>query len=164
MTSKEENTQKAVSSNSQKENREKPIAKKAKKPSDSYTGVNYPQSVFSGVRKTVGFKCDSGLYEEFKRVAQAKMGSVCKPLEAFEIAVLALNKEQVNFGTTVNIENLNILRELRTRRKGVADKCGFAKCDNPAITEGIWQDKKVFPLCVEHLLEAINNPKNWRLS
>jgi hypothetical protein len=71
---------------------------------DSSTGVNYPQSVFSGIRKTVGFKCDTGLHAEFKRVAQAKMGSVCKPLEAFEIAFLALNKEQVNFGTTVHIE------------------------------------------------------------
>ena len=137
---------------------------KDKKLTDSYIGVNYPQSVFSGVRKTVGFKCDSGLHEEFKRVAQAKMGSICKPLEAFEIAVLALNKEHVNFGTTVNIENLNILRELRTRRKGVADKCGYAKCDNPAIAEGIWQNKKVFPLCAKHLIEAIGDPKNWRIS
>jgi hypothetical protein len=130
----------------------------------SSTGVNYPQSVFSGIRKTVGFKCDTGLHKEFKRVAQAKMGSVCKPLEAFEIAFLALNKEQVNFGTTVHIENLNILRELCTRRKGVAFKCGYAKCDNPAIAEGIWQNKKIFPLCAKHLLEAINNPKNWRLT
>ena len=129
-------------------------AKKAKTLSDSYTGVNYPQSVFTGVRKTVGFKCDTGLHEEFKRVAQAKMGSVCKPLEAFEIAVLALNKEQVNFGTTVRIENLNIMRELRTRRKGVVDKCGYVKCDNPAIAEAIWQNKKVFPLCAKHLVEA----------
>jgi hypothetical protein len=152
------------SSTAEENNAEETKAAKTKKHNDSCTGVNYPQRVFSGVRKTVGFKCDSGLHEEFKRVAQAKMGSVCKPLEAFEIAVLALNKKQVNFGTTVHIENLNILRELRTRRKGVADKCGFAKCDNPAISEGIWRDKKVFPLCAMHLLEAINNPKDWRLS
>jgi hypothetical protein len=71
---------------------------------DGYTGVNYPQSVFSGIRKTVGFKCDTGLHREFKRVSQAKMGSVCRPLECFEIAFLALIKEQVNFGTTVHIE------------------------------------------------------------
>ncbi len=121
---------------------------------DSSTGVNYPQSVFSGIRKTVGFKCDSGLHEEFKRVAQAKFGSICKPMEAFEIAVLALNKEQVNFGTTVHIENLNVIREMRTRRKGVVDKCGFAKCDEPAIAEAIWKEKKIFPLCAKHLVEA----------
>ena len=143
---------------------EKNKSKNTVTPSDSCTEVNYPESVFSGVRKTVGFKCDSGLHKEFKRVAEAKFGSVCKPMEAFEIAVLALNKEQVNFGTTVHIENLNILRELRTRRKGVVDKCGYVKCDNPAITEGIWQDKKVFPLCAKHLIEALGDPKNWRFS
>jgi hypothetical protein len=130
---------------------------------DSYTPVNYPESVFSGKRKTVGFKCDIGLHAEFKRVAQAKFGSICKPLEAFEIAVLALNKEQVNFGTTVHIENLNIMRELRTRRKAVANKCGFVKCDEPAIGEGIWNEQKILPLCAKHLIEAKNNPKMWRL-
>jgi hypothetical protein len=130
---------------------------------ESYTRVNYPENVFSGVRKTVGFKCDTGLHSEFKRIAQAKFGSICKPLEAFEIAVLALNKEQVNFGTTVHIENLNIMRELRTRRKGVTDKCGFAKCDESAIAEGIWKEKKIFPLCAKHLITAKNDPKSWRL-
>lgn len=131
--------------------------------SDSSTGVNYPQSVFSGIRKTVGFKCDTGLHTEFKRVAQAKMGSVCHPLEIFEIAFLALNKEEVNFGTTVTIENLNVMRDLRTRRKGIADKCGFKNCNSPAIVEGIWLDKKIFPLCGKHLLQAKKDPKNWRI-
>ena len=130
---------------------------------DSYTQVNYPESVFSGKRKTVGFKCDTGLHSEFKRVAQAKFGSICKPLEAFEIAVLALNKEQVNFGTTVHIENLNVFRELRTRRKGAVDKCGFAKCDEPAIAEAIWKEQKILPLCAKHLMEAKHDPKSWRL-
>jgi hypothetical protein len=130
---------------------------------DSSTGVNYPQSVFSGIRKTVGFKCDTGLHTEFKRVAQAKMGSVCHPLEVFEIAFLALNKEQVNFGTTVHIENLNVMRDLRTRRKMVVDKCGFKDCTSPAIAEAIWRDKKIFPLCGKHLLEAKEDPKTWRV-
>ncbi len=125
--------------------------------------VNYPQSVFSGKRKTVGFKCDSGLHEEFKRVAQAKFGSICKPLEVFEIAILALNKEQANFGTTVHIENLNVIREIRTRRKGAVDKCGYEICDEPAIAEGIWREKKLFPLCAKHFLEAKKDSKNWRL-
>lgn len=132
-------------------------------PDDDPTGVNYPQSVFSGTRKTVGFKCDTGLHSEFKKVAQAKMGSVCHPLECFEIAFLALNKEQVNFGTTVRIENLNVMRELRTRRKLVADKCGFKNCINAAIAEAIWRDKKIFPLCGKHLLEALKDPKTWRI-
>ena len=107
------------------------------KKDDSSTGVNYPQSVFSGVRKTVGFKCDTGLYSAFKSAAQAYFGSVCRPLEIFMLAVLALNKEQVNFGKTVVIEHLNIERNLRERRslaveadevKPVEVKPDVAKC------------------------------------
>lgn len=130
---------------------------------DSVTTVNYPQSVFSGVRKTVGFKCDTGLYAAFKPVAKHYFGSVCKPLECFMIAVLALQKEHINFGTTVVIQNLNITRDLRTRRKLVADKCGFKNCNNPAVAEAIWNDKKIFPLCEKHLLKAKKDAKNWRL-
>jgi len=39
-----------------------------------------PQNVFSGVRKPVGFRCDTGLYSAFKPVAKAYFGSVCRPL------------------------------------------------------------------------------------
>jgi hypothetical protein len=162
MNSRDEHAEDS-SPNEQEKNTEKPTTKKTKEPFDSCTGVNYPQNVFSGIRKTVGFKCDTGLHEEFKRLAQAKMGSICKPLEVFEIAFLALNKGEVNFGTTVHIENLNVMREIRTRRKGVANKCDFAKCDEPAIAEGIWQEKKLFKLCAKHLLDAKSSPKNWRL-
>jgi hypothetical protein len=119
--------------------------------------------VFSGKRKTVGFKLDSGLYSAFKPVAKHHFGSTCKPIECFMIAVLALQKEQVNFGKTVHIENLNVMRELRTRRKGVADKCGFVKCDGAAVAEGVWQEKKLFKLCAKHLLEALSKPKDWRV-
>jgi hypothetical protein len=155
-----------VEDEAQKEKEKKGVKKQevTNSKDDSCTQVNYPESVFTGVRKTVGFKCDTGLHGEFKRVAQAKFGSICKPLEAFEIAVLALNKEQVNFGTTVHIENLNVFRELRTRRKGVVDKCGFAKCDEPAIAEAIWKEQKIFPLCIKHLMEAREDPKSWRLT
>lgn len=132
-------------------------------PNDSSTGVNYPQNVFSGVRKTKGFKCDTGLYAAFKPVAEAYFGSVCRPLECFMLAVLALQKERVNFGTTITIQNLNITRDLRTRRKIVVDKCGIKDCNNPAIAESIWRDKKIFPLCQKHLLEAKNDPKTWRI-
>jgi hypothetical protein len=130
---------------------------------DSSTEVNYPQNVFSGVRKTKGFKCDTGLYAAFKPVAEAYFGSVCKPLECFMLAVLALQKERVNFGTTVTIQNLNITRDLRTRRKIVVDKCGFKDCINPAVAEAIWRDKKIFPLCEKHLQEAKEDSKTWRI-
>jgi hypothetical protein len=89
---------------------------------DSSTKVNYPQNVLSGVRKTFGFKCDTGLAEAFKPVAKRYFGSVCRPLECFMLAVLGLQKEQVNFGQTVRIENLHIERNLRSRRKLVVEE------------------------------------------
>jgi hypothetical protein len=130
---------------------------------DSSTGVNYPQSVFTGVRKTVGFKCDTGLYSAFKPVAKAYFGSICRPLECFMIAVLALKKEQVNFGQTVRIESLNIERNLRPRRNLPADMCGFRGCNEPAIASGIWQNTKTFRLCEKHLKQAETDSKNWRI-
>jgi len=110
----------------------------------SSTEVNYPQNVLSGVRKTFGFKCDTGLKKAFKPVAKHYFGSVCRPLECFMIAVLAIQKEQVNFGETVRIENLHIERNLRSRRRLVIDeeitvteviehKCDFCR-KNPAET------------------------------
>ena len=88
----------------------------------SSTKVNYPQNVLSGIRKTFGFKCDTGLKEAFKPVAKQYFGSICRPLECFMLAVLAIQKEQVNFGQTVKIENLHIERNLRSRRRMVVDE------------------------------------------
>ena len=133
-------------------------------PDDSATEVNYPQNVFTGIRKTKGFKCDTGLYEEFKRVAKAKMGSVCRPLECFMVAFLALKKERVNFGETIRIENLNVERNLRPRRKLVVDVCGFKGCKEPAVAVGLWRNKKQVLLCKKHLCEAKNDPKNWKVT
>jgi hypothetical protein len=131
--------------------------------SDSFTGVNYPQNVFSGVRKPVGFRCDSGLYSAFKPVAKAYFGSVCRPLECFMIAVLALQKEQVNFGQTIVIDRINIERNLRPRRKLDVDMCGFRECKEPAVASGVWRNSKSFRLCEKHLQQAKADPKNWRV-
>jgi hypothetical protein len=130
---------------------------------DSSTGVNYPQSVFSGVRKTVGFKCDTGLYSAFKPVAKAYFGSICRPLECFMVAVLALEKEHVNFGKTVTIDHLNIERNLRPRRYMTAEMCDFRGCKEPAVAKGIWQNKKTYCLCEQHLQQAKSDAQNWRL-
>lgn len=131
--------------------------------SNSSTGVNYPQSVLSGVRKTFGFKCDTGLAEAFKPVAKRYFGSICRPLECFMIAVLALQKEQVNFGETITIENLNVERNLRPRRRLVVDVCGFRGCNEPAVAVGVWREKQKLPLCEGHLLEAEGKPGEWEI-
>jgi hypothetical protein len=118
--------------------------------------------VFTGVRKTVGFKCDTGLYAAFKPVATAYFGSVCRPLECFMLAVLALQKERVNFGETVRIERLNIERNLRSRRSLVVDTCSFKGCKEPAVAVGIWRNKS-YRLCELHLQQAKSDSSNWRL-
>jgi hypothetical protein len=130
---------------------------------DSSTGVNYPQSVFSSIRKPVGFRCDTGLYSAFKPVAKAYFGSICRPLECFMIAVLTLQKEQVNFGKTVVIDQLSIERNLRPRRNLPVDMCGFRGCKEPAIASGTWQNTKTIPLCEKHFRQAKSDSKNWRL-
>jgi hypothetical protein len=79
------------------------------------------------------------------------------------IAVLALQKEQVNFGQTVVIDRLSIERNLRPRRNLPVDVCGFRGCEEPAIASGIWQNTKPFRLCEKHLQKAKADSKNWRV-
>lgn len=135
---------------------------------DSSTRVNYPQNVFSGVRKTIGYKGDTGLYKEFKRVAQATMGSVCRPLECFQIAFLTLNREQVNFGTTVKIESLHIERNLRPRRLLDIDVEGFEKCyvkgcKKRAVGRAVFLDSgKEFGVCSYHRKDLLGQP-TWKV-
>jgi len=139
----------------------------------SSTGVNYPQNILSGIRKTFGFKCDTGLAEAFKPVAKRYFGSICRPLECFMLAVLALQKERVNFGETVNIENLNVLRNLRSRRRlvveeetevmvveGSKDRC--AVCGRPSYVRGIRRDDSWVFLCRKHFRVKKLGLKSWR--
>jgi hypothetical protein len=79
------------------------------------------------------------------------------------IAVLTLQKEQVNFGKTVVIDRLSIERNLRPRRNLPVDVCGFRGCKEPAIASGIWQNTKTIRLCEKHLQQAKSDSKNWRL-
>ena len=132
------------------------------KKDDSLPKVNYPQDILSGVRKTVGFKCDTGLYSAFKEVAQAKFGSVCRPLECIMLTFLALNKERVNFGTTVRIDHLHVERNLRPRRNLEADTCGFARCNKFAVGTGVYiKTGRKFFMCEGHFAEAKANPSLW---
>lgn len=122
--------------------------------------VNYPQSVFNGIRKTVGFKCDTGLYSEFKRVAKAKMGSVCRPLECFMVAFLALNKERVNFGETVRIEHLHIERNLRERRKLEVARVSEVSSKEIEDQEFLKKQDKLFRVVLEQW--DLHPSREWR--
>jgi hypothetical protein len=79
------------------------------------------------------------------------------------IAVLALQKEQVNFGQTIVIDRLNIERNIRPRRKLGIDMCGFRGCKEPAVASGVWRNSKSFRLCEKHLEQAKADSKNWRV-
>lgn len=139
-------------------------------PNDSATEVNYPQNVLSGFRKTFGFKCDTGLAEAFKPVAKRYFGSICRPLECFMLAVLALQKEKVNFGETVRIENLNIQRNLRSRRKLVVEDevvetvkepcCGF--CGRKPVVTGFRHVKSgICKYACSYHTNVLQNRTDW---
>ena len=89
------------------------------------------------------------------------MGSICRPLECFMIAFLALNKEEVNFNKTVSIGHLHVERNLRSRRRLVADICGYQDCNQQAVASGIYLPQNMdFFLCRLHFRKAKTDP-NW---
>ena len=90
-----------------------PHKKNNQKKQDSKTEV---YSVFSGHRVVCSFRCSEELKKAFIPVAKHYFGSVCRPLEAFMASVLTAVDEHVNFGHTIKIEKLQILRNLRPRR------------------------------------------------
>jgi hypothetical protein len=85
---------------------------------DSYTEVN---TVFSGPRVVFGVRVNKKLKEQFVEVAKREFGSVCRPLEAFMAAVLAVTPLKVNSSKTINIEKIVIERNLRPRRYAHSD-------------------------------------------
>jgi len=91
---------------------------KKKTQKDSITTVNrHGVGLWGNERIVVGVRVDKELYKAFKSVAERVFGSVCNPIEAFMAAVLACQKEAVNFGQTVSIDRIIIERNLRERRK-----------------------------------------------
>lgn len=83
---------------------------------NSVTKASTLQKVFSGVRKPIGVRIDTGLYSAVKPVLIAKYGSICQPVEAFLVAHLAIAADPASTSHTVRIENLRIERNLRARR------------------------------------------------
>jgi hypothetical protein len=59
---------------------------------DSYTEVN---TVFSGPRVVFGVHVNKKLKEQFVEVAKREFGSVCRPVEAFMAAVLAITHSKL---------------------------------------------------------------------
>lgn len=83
---------------------------------NSVTKASALQKVFSGVRKPIGVRVDTGLYSAVKPVLIDKYGSVCRPVEAFFVAHLAIVADPASTSHTIRIKNLRIERNLRARR------------------------------------------------
>jgi len=136
---------------------------------NSVTDASALQKVFSGVRKPIGVRVDTGLYSAVKPVLLAKYGSICRPIEAFLVAHLAIAVDPASTSNTVKIENLWIQRNLRSRRKLAVKEgfglCGFKGCGALAVASGVWLPRKEeYALCKKHRLEAQSNPGQWEFS
>lgn len=96
-----------------------------KKPNDSMTKVNFSEEAaykyVNGVRATIGFKGDLGIYNRFKQLSKRVYGSTCKAFEIYMISFISAVENGVNFCNTVNPVNVEqhivIERNLRARRK-----------------------------------------------
>jgi hypothetical protein len=149
---------------------------------DSMTGVN-PKRVYGiglwGNRRTVwSCRCDEKLAKAFNRVAIAKFGSICNPVECFMATVVGVyNAEQilgVNPSLTIDIGEIKIERNLRERRKMTKTAtveteteteetpvCGYVKCNKHAVARGLFRGKREYLLCEDHFAEAKVDRSNW---
>jgi len=70
--------------------------------------------------------------------------------------------------TTINVivDAPRIIKRVRRRQLVIEDEitvCGFRSCEEPAVGSGVWRDKGEFLLCEKHLLEAKNDPIQWKV-
>lgn len=86
-------------------------------------------------RIVVGIRCDSGLYSAAKPVLKARFGSVCRAVESYFAAVLSCANQEVNFGSTVEIGNIVIERNIRPRKKLDPSKMDVAEMAKIRVEE-----------------------------
>jgi hypothetical protein len=44
-----------------------------------------------------------------------------------------------------------------------SEQCGIRGCKEDAVGRGVWRGKETYALCEQHLQEAKENPKEWKL-
>jgi len=124
--------------------------------------------MWGGERKVVNIRIDEKLYKATKPFLKRYFGSVCGAIEPYLASIYSIattNKLNGENGVipsiTVDINNINIRRHLKARRKFVVDeedsdvvRCGFANCNEAAIGSGVWREKTLFNVCEEHFAEA----------
>jgi hypothetical protein len=149
---------------------------------DSMTGVNpkhtHGLGIWGNERKVWSCRCDEKLGKAFNRVAMAKFGSICNPVESFMATIIGAYKTEqirgVNPSLTIDIGEIKIERNLRERRKmtktvtvetetesEVTPVCGYVKCNKHAVARGLFQGKREYLLCEDHFAEAKVDGSNW---
>lgn len=73
--------------------------------------------IWGNPRVPVSYRMDSGLKKQLNRYLKAKFGSTCRGIEAIGVALLACAEAEVNLSTTIEIKEVNIERNVRSRRK-----------------------------------------------
>lgn len=100
---------------------------------DSMTGVNPTRThgvgVWGGRRKVVGIRIDEKLYKAVKPILLGVFGSVCRPVESLFATIYSCYNNKnlevdggVNPSLTIKIENMNIQRNLRSRRRLIVEE------------------------------------------
>lgn len=151
---------------------------------DCNTGVNLNYShgfgIWGNPRVVMGVRVDEKLKKAFTKVAKAKFGSTCNPIESFMAAIVGLsinqNLNEVNLSPTVNIGEIKIERNLRERRKLVVEteetervvssvvKCGYVDCGEAAVGKAVYlNDNQEYSLCDYHFRKAKDSKRFWKV-
>jgi len=150
-----------------------------KKPNDSMTKVNFSEEVaykyVNGVRATIGFKGDLGIYNRFKQLSKRVYGSTCKAFEIYMISFISAVENGVYFCNTVNPVNVEqhivIERNLRSRRKlEVTEEVEVTErvvscvvCGRPVYARVTRKDDSRVGLCRVHFRKEKPRLDGWRI-
>lgn len=146
-----------------------------KQTDDSLTKVTFSKSgvykYVSGVRRTIGFKGDLGLYNRFKQLSKRVYGSTCKAFEIYMVSFISSVENGVNLSNTVepiNVEQHIRIERLNRERRHLdfvddfeGDRCLY--CGKVAVGSFRYlKTGRVYPLCRFHAGEFVNG-KSWEM-
>lgn len=132
--------------------------------------------MWGGERKVVNIRIDEKLYKATKPILKRYFGSVCGAIEPYLASIYSIatntkldGENGVIPSITVDINNINIRRHLKARRKFVVEEdfeaslvCEYVDCSEVAVGSGFWKNKKEpILLCAEHYEEAEKLFRMW---
>jgi hypothetical protein len=155
------------------------LAEDSKKETDSIAKACLPCSdLLGGKIVHVSFDCPENLREAFNQATKANGTSTCFVLRSFmQTFVVSAHYGEACFPNTkkpIVVENLvlptfvkNRVRRYKTTEYIDEEKtvrvCTVAGCKNEAVAKALWLPRnEKHEVCLEHLAEAISNPRQWR--